>query len=166
MQSAYHNLPTVNGQMQGVGGRYAASDVVYRSDDSIAELSMNLAAAYPESAGIESWRRNVRLVRGDSVEINDEFVLDKDKSDVVQHLVTPCQVEVVDRGQLRLVDVTTGAEVRLEYTPPSLSVDVERIDLEDARLTENWGTRVNRVSLRTDASRKEGTWSVRISPAQ
>ena len=36
MQSAYHNLPTVNGVMQGAGREFAARDVAYKSDDASA----------------------------------------------------------------------------------------------------------------------------------
>ena len=51
MQSAYHNLPTINGVMQKDGREFAARDVRYRADERIAELSMDIAAAYPKEAG-------------------------------------------------------------------------------------------------------------------
>jgi hypothetical protein len=163
MQSAYHNLPTVNGQMQGVGTKYAADDVEYRSDESSAELAMNLASAYPQSAGIVSWLRSVQMARRDSVQITDEFALSKPTSDIVQHLITPCDVEVLGKARLRLFDKKAGTEVLIRFSPPGLDVDVETIDLEDAKLTEMWGPRLRRVSLRAPEPQKEARWMVEIS---
>ncbi len=60
MQSAYHNLPTVNGVMQGAGYEFAARDVAYRADDSSAQLSFDIAGAYPPEAGLQTWKRTLR----------------------------------------------------------------------------------------------------------
>ena len=50
MQSAFHNLPTIDGAMQAPGKEYAARDVAYRATDAAAELSLDIAAAYPEDS--------------------------------------------------------------------------------------------------------------------
>ena len=64
MQSAFHNLPTVNGQMQKDGLAFRATDVVYKATAESAALMMNIAPAYPASAGINEWVRTVQLERG------------------------------------------------------------------------------------------------------
>ncbi len=166
MQSAYHNLPTVNGQMQGVGTRYNAADVTYETNDSLAELKMNLAPAYPKSAGIQSWFRSVQLTRGNSVQITDDFALSAPSSDIAQHLMTPCDVEVLAEGRLRLSDKSTGAHTFVGYTPPGLHVDIETIELEDAKLAEMWGPRLRRISFRAAKPVKQAAWSVLISAAE
>jgi len=43
MQSAYHSLPTIDGVMQDPGGRFAAKDVTYHSDDALAQLKLDIA---------------------------------------------------------------------------------------------------------------------------
>lgn len=166
MQSAYHNLPTVNGQMQGVGTRYAATDVTYEADDSAAGLKMNLASAYPKSAGIQSWLRTVQLTRGNTVQITDDFTLTGPSSDIEQHLMTPCEVEALAEGRLRLSDKNTGTTTFLRYTPTELPVEIETIELEDAKLAEMWGPRIRRISFRAANPTKQAVWSLQISPAE
>ncbi|MGB7265583.1 MAG: heparinase II/III family protein, partial [Terracidiphilus sp.] len=68
MQSAYHNLPTVGGVMEMNGAEYEATKRKYETNDQMATVSFNIAAAYPSKAGIKSWIRTVTLDRvGDRV---------------------------------------------------------------------------------------------------
>lgn len=166
MQSPYHNLPTVNGQMQGVGTRYAATDVTYKADDAAAELKMNLASAYPKSAGIQSWFRTIQLTRGNSVQITDDFALAIHSSDITQHLMTPCDVEVLGEGRLRLFDKNTGTKTLLRYTPTELPVEIEAIELEDAKLAEMWGPQLRRILLQAANPTEQAVWSLQISPTE
>jgi hypothetical protein len=163
MQSAYHNLPTINNQMQGVGAKYAASGVHYQADDAVARLNLDLASAYPTSAGVTCWARTIRLTRGVSLEITDEFELRKPSSDIVLHFITPCEVEVLGEGQLRLQNASEGTHTRFRYVPPELRPEVETIELDDAKLATMWGPRLRRISLRAPHPTAQATWSVRIS---
>ncbi len=61
MQSGFHNLPTINGVEQKAGRNFRAEDVRYEATDDFAQLSQNIAGAYPESAGIDRWDRTIRL---------------------------------------------------------------------------------------------------------
>lgn len=62
MQSAYHSLlPTIDGVQQAPGATFAARNVVYAMDDAIAALTLDIAAAYPPTAKLASWRRTVTL---------------------------------------------------------------------------------------------------------
>jgi len=164
MQSAYHNLPTVNGQMQQAGGQYAATDVRYRADDAAAELQLELAPAYSKSAGIESWVRTIRLQRGESLKVDDRFTLREASSDIVQHLMTPCDIELLADGQFRLWKADSGVDLLVCYDPPQLQVSVETIPLEDASLQTAWGPQLRRVLLRASQPQKQGAWSVVIKP--
>jgi hypothetical protein len=164
MQSAYHNLPTVNGQMQQAGSRYAAADVRYRSDDAVAELQLDLAPAYPEAAGIQSWLRTVRLQRGECLQVTDTFALREQSADIVQHLMTPCEVQLIEPGRLRLHDADAGTDLLVCYEPPELQVRVETIPVEDDSLRESWGSQLRRVSLQATKSQMQGTWTLTIRP--
>ncbi len=55
MRSLYHNLPALNGTEQKPGGQYRA--MILSCGDRV--LDMELKDAYPEEAGIESYRRRV-----------------------------------------------------------------------------------------------------------
>ncbi|NQT14159.1 MAG: heparinase II/III family protein [Planctomycetes bacterium] len=165
MQSAFHNLPTVNGHMQGVGRQFAARDVRYRFDESLAELQLNIAPAYPKEAGIASWSRSIRLERGRSVTISDTFELREESAAIVQSLMTPWEVSPVKAGQLEFSHPDADFSVIVRYEPPRLDVEVETIELEDEKLAEMWGPSLQRVLLKADAATSGDTWTVRISKA-
>jgi hypothetical protein len=164
MQSAYHNLPMVNGQMQQAGGRYAAREVRYEADDTTACLQMDLASAYPPAAGIETWIRTVRLVRGQSVHVTDQFALGEASSDIVQHLITPCDVELMPDGRFRLHDAEAGTELVVRYDPLHLRVSVEAIEIQDEKLAELWGPQLRRIILAATQPQARGVWNLTIQP--
>lgn len=164
MQSAYHNLPTVNGQMQHAGRQYAAADVRYHADDTAAQLQLELAAAYPKAAGIESWSRSIRLQRGEFLQVDDRFTLREASSDIVQHLLTPCDVELLADGQLRLWNADRTVDLLVRYDPSQLQASVETIPLEDASLQAAWGPQLRRIQLRATQAQTQGAWSVMIEP--
>ena len=63
MQSAYHNLPTINGVMQGAGREFQAKDVTFNETANRITFSADIAAAYPAEAGVRRWQRRVTLDR-------------------------------------------------------------------------------------------------------
>jgi hypothetical protein len=140
MQSAYHNLPTINGMMQAAGRQYAARDVSFHSDDSAAEFSADIAAAYPKEAGIDKWIRAIRLERGsDRILVNDRYTLRAGDGKVTMSLMTPRQART-DRGRIDL----DGVNVTIDG-PATPRVEVQEVDTTDARLRPIWGPRIFRV---------------------
>jgi len=164
MQSAYHNLPSINGKTQSAGTRYAAKDVRYRSDDRSAQLTMDIAPSYPRDTGLISWRRTVRLVRGHSVDVADTFDLREPSAEIVQHLMTVCDVSQDEPGRLVLTHASQRRATVVEYTPAKLSVDVETIELTDTKLQDIWGPCLHRIILRGNTQRAEGTRALRFVP--
>ena len=60
MQSGFHTLlPTVDGVMQAAGREFAARDVSCEVTGEAAALSLDMAPAYPQTAGIQSWKRRI-----------------------------------------------------------------------------------------------------------
>ncbi|MFC1526788.1 heparinase II/III family protein [Candidatus Latescibacterota bacterium] len=166
MQSAYHSLPTVNGVMQAPGRQYAATAVSYSADDAQACLELDLAPAYPETAGIISWKRVIRQLRGDAVELHDEYQLRDAPSSLELSLMTPCTVvagtaELILRPR-ELTDGRTsgGAVIAL---PPGLSVRVEERELSDAQLCRAWGASMTRIVLTAEQPAASGAWDLRIT---
>ncbi len=76
MQSAYHNLPTVNKIMQKDGKEFCASNVEIFKD----KISLDISKAYPKEANLKSYKRTV-LANENSVELFDEYFLSENSSD-------------------------------------------------------------------------------------
>jgi len=161
MQSAYHNLPTINGVQQSSGHIYSGRNVVRHASRSYAELSLDLAGAYDEASGLQSWHRTIRLSRRPrpGVELIEDFVLAEETEDVVLSLMTPCEPTLAQPGEITFVQ--PGA--RLEYDKADLLAAVEPIPLEDPRLSADWGTHLYRILLRTNGPTDRGTWVIKIS---
>lgn len=160
MQSAYHNLPTINEKMQQAGGQFAAADVSYRYDDALAELSLNIAGAYPADAGVENWQRTCRLQRGAEglVEIVDDFVLGE-AGNVTINLLTAWEPIIGDGLIVRDPD---GVGVRIEFASDDLAAEVEAVEIDDDRLSAMWGPKVYRVLLRNREPVSRGTWRMGV----
>jgi hypothetical protein len=166
MQSAYHNLPTINGVMQQDGREFAASDVSYNSDDSGATFSLDIAGAYPAGAGVNRWLRTVRLDRrAGQVSLIDEYKLDRREGELALNLLTACRAEPAGEGRIKLSGESDGGRytVSLEYDP-RLNAEVETIELNDRRLESSWGDRLYRIRLIAPAdSPLQDKWTLHVS---
>ncbi len=163
MQSAYHNLPTVNGAMQPPGRQFAANDAGYKCDDSLAELSLDIADAYPAEAGIKTWRRTCRLNRAADafVEIVDDFDLNEATDNITLSLIAAHRPEVSD-GRL-VIRNSDGVGVSVEYEDARLAAELEIIEIDDQRLAAVWGSELYRVLLKPKRSTAGEVWRMRIS---
>jgi hypothetical protein len=165
MQSAYHNLPTINGVMQEVGRSYAARQVNYAAKDPLAELQMDIAGAYPDRAQVKSWVRTVTLNRGKDVEITDAFELDNISGVTSQNLITPLDVVVDQPGRLALKNAAAPGKpgtVILEYDGTKLDSTVEDTAFDDARLARVWGSPLHRIVLQPRVPVKKDVWKLRV----
>lgn len=163
MQSAYHNLPTVNGVMQEAGRRYAAKNVQYESNEGYARLRMDIAPAYPEQAGVNVWFRTVGLNRGKDIQVIDSFELKEKSRGIIQNLITPCQIVRDKPGNLVLRDSEKQTELNLQYDSDKLTVQTEAIQLEDDRLEPIWGPRLYRILLKPKSATNRDTWILQFS---
>ena len=157
LQSAYHNLPTVNGVMQHDGKEYRADHVQYQNMDNLTELSMNIQDAYPKDSGIIDWKRSIRMVRAleTSIEIEDDFHLYSPTKDISFTLMTTSESQNIKDGLFAL-EYAPNKRVLAEYDPEQLTVSCERIDITDRRLKSNWGDTVYRVLLSLNQPLGEG----------
>ena len=168
MQSAFHNLPTINGVMQEAGRKFAARNATYKSNESYAQLTMDIAGAYPSEAGVDSWLRSIRLNRGKEVIVIDTYKLTDAASNLTLTLMTPCEVTVDKPGLLTLKEVLVEANnqpfiVRINYNANKLKVDLENIAIEDGRLKSLWGNRLTRILLQADTPQLRDTLTVQIT---
>jgi len=159
MQSAYHNLPTVGGVMQGTGRQFEATRVSYRTGEDGAEMTLSLAKAYPKEAGIQEWMRTLRLDRRkNEVTVRDQYSLSKLPSEITLTLMSARE----PKPSAGVIDYGIG---RVAFDPKVFTVKVEEIKLEEGRLSAVWGARLWRTLLVAAQPPRQGDWTVRVSQA-
>src|SRR2546423_872908 len=135
MQSAYHNLPTINGVMQGAGREFQAKDVSFNETANRVTFSADIAAAYPAEAGVRRWQRRVTLDRKTpAVELEDRYQLTQWKEPARLKLLTPLHVDTSRPGEVRL-----GGRYGLTYDAGKVTAAGEEIPASDARPRPGWG---------------------------
>ena len=156
MQSAWHNLPTIGGVMQGGGPGYRATGVQYRAGDEAAEFSLNLASAYLPEAGIRSWLRTIRLDRrADELTIEDRSELAAADKEVFFTLMAAYRPDFRGAGAL------TVGPLGLLYDS-TLQPVIEDVALTDSKLRASWGDRLWRIRLAGRMTGAKGAWSIRL----
>ena len=163
MQSAYHNLPTVNGLQQQAGKVYKASNVAYECSESAAMFSMNIENAYPVKAGIQKWKRTLRFIRQEKayIEIDDAYVLEQPSEDVMLSLMVAGEPRCTG-SNAALLPVCGGRNIIMEY-PAETMFSFERISIQDTNLRNFWGEYLYRIKLKAAAVTDHGRWILRFS---
>jgi hypothetical protein len=153
MQSAYHNLPTINGVMQKDGREYHASDVKFAADEKTVRFSLDIARAYPTEAKVKSWMRTITLDRGRDVVINDRYELGGIVKPVTLSLMTSCVPTVTKEGEVSLRQDVEGRQrtISLLYDASKFLASIEPIVIEDQRLKSSWGEKIYRIVLTSKA---------------
>ena len=142
MQSAYHNLPTINGIQQKDGKLYKAEDVFYEAGSDSAKLSMNIAAAYPENAGLVYWKRTCVLQRKSEacITITDDFQAGENPPMIYAcRIMTAYSPAVMDDPGIIELAVDGSNCLKLHFDPETLTAGSECIHLDDIKLKEVWG---------------------------
>ncbi len=137
MQSAFHNLPTFGGVMQSDGAGFAARDVRADFSPEAAQISLDIAAAYPEEARLRAYRRRVSLRRGHGVEITDDH--DGDLPAVLSLMTR-------DEPVLRGGSVHVGALGSIEIKGGG-DIEIDTIEIDDARLRISWPAKIYRLRI-------------------
>jgi hypothetical protein len=162
-QSQYHNCPTVRGVLQHSGKPYRSRDTFCAITDTGAELSLDLATAYPSEAGIVSWKRSVRLTRGSdaAVEVTERFVLAEPTDDIALNWITPLVPMNVRPGAFEL-EYAPDRRVEIGYDAAKLTLETETIRTAGSRVLRNWGDELYRLVLKASSVAKEGEYLVSV----
>ena len=156
MQSAYHNLPTINGIMQGAGREFQAKDVSFGETANRVTFSADIASAYPTEAAVRRWQRRITLDRKASVvELEDRYELKEWKEPVRLNLMTSLRMDTSSPGEVRV-----GDRYVIVYDARTLSAAAEEIPLSDEHLRSVWGDRVARLVLTTHGTALQGGYRV------
>ncbi|MCC8119982.1 MAG: heparinase II/III-family protein [Bacteroidales bacterium] len=133
-QSAYHNLPLINGVQQMQGEKYKAKNADAKFTDSEAVFTLDIAGAYLASAKVDSWVRTIDLKRNQNITVTEDYKLSEyvEPSQIV--LVTPIE-PVIGKGK-----VTLGRH-SITFDKKKLKASSEPIDYsDDSIVTKNWPT--------------------------
>src|SRR5437879_6873331 len=156
MQSAYHNLPTINGIMQAAGRQFQAKDVFFNETANRVTFSADIAAAYPAAAAVQRWQRRVTLDRtAPAVELEDRYELREWKEPARLSLMTPLSVDTSRPGEVHL-----AGRYLLTFDAHELQATVEEIPVSDQQLRSVWGDRVERLVLTTQGKVLRGGYRV------
>lgn len=145
MQSAYHNLPTVNGIMQKDGREYAARVISCHLSDIHSWLYMDIAPAYPETAGLLYYKRKASLIKGREIVIEDSFAFSdasQSTDSVVLSFMTYERPVLKDSSGCLTFSIGTLGSLCIQGT--SLS-DIEIIPITDSRLQTTWKHEIYRI---------------------
>ncbi|MDR2955477.1 MAG: heparinase II/III-family protein [Prevotella sp.] len=157
MQSNYHNLPVINGVAQKNGRKYKAKDARFDSKKRV--FSLDISGAYPSDA-IQKWIRSYKL-GSNSLDIEDSFGITSPDQPNVIHFMTWGDADASVKG---IVTITVnGKTVSLKYDPKKFEASVENVEIDDKRLTNVWGERVQRISLKALSTERSGSYKYKIT---
>ncbi|MFZ4725584.1 MAG: heparinase II/III domain-containing protein, partial [Paludibacter sp.] len=145
--SDYHNLPTINGKQQLPGATFKATNVNYSKRKNSSQFSLDIAKAYPEDAGLKSWQRTVKLLRGNEVQLTDNVLFTKFES-VSQHFMTCFPVEIGKKGEV--IIHARGKDFQIVYETQMLHATVEKVEMnspEDKGVIASWGSDIYRINF-------------------
>ncbi|WP_221031520.1 heparinase II/III domain-containing protein [Actomonas aquatica] len=168
MRSGWHNVPLINGAEEAAGRHHAASALSYEANDERAIFGLELAGAYPESAGITSWRREFDLERGEALRISDTYQLTAPSQPSELHYLTHRPVDVSQAGTVRIGAAPGAPAARtavLNYDASRLRAEVESREVTDTRLRAMWGPEVHLIKLIEREVSATGAHTVEIRPA-
>jgi hypothetical protein len=163
MQSAYHNVPLINGVMQQNGPSFKASEARYLRDGQTVNFSLDISGAYPEEAGIELWERECILDRSQGeIRIRESFRFRKDGNGFELRYMT-CRHPRLDGKSVRF-DVGEGTALVLDTQPEATDLTLHTIPLDDRQLSRAWGTELFQIRLRFDDVPRQSQCITRLRP--
>lgn len=157
MQSSYHNLPDINGVAQQEGANYRPAEVEF--DAERRQLCMELRTAYPEEAGIRTFRRTLRMEDG-TVRISDQFDLEGEGKVEEHYLFQECP----DLSTPGVIALPSGPLVHYDARLSPVCEEVSTltsVDLAEGQdprgnMARNWGKdTLYRVTLTGKVSAQE-----------
>ena len=110
MRSEYHNCATLNGVNQENGIVAHSTDTRYDPDGS---MSLDLTAAYPIAAGLDSYRRAVSLADS-TVTVTDDITF-REQGDVTFNYLVRTKPEILSRNSFAIEDRTVTYDTDLYY---------------------------------------------------
>ncbi len=145
MNSDYHNTLNFGGTVQEKGGKYQAKIVSY--DEVSGKMTLDLGAAYPETAGVTSYEKSVCLENG-VITVKDTYKLNEAKQSAFTFL-TLGEPESVSEGEFVYMGRTVKFDPALTYSFEEVVCDTP----ETSNVPKKWkAERICRILLTTPVS--------------
>ena len=157
--------------MQEWGLKRKATNVEYSQEDSLVKLSMNIEEAYPDSAGLKSWRRSFSFDRNaETIELAEAYELEKRGPDIMLSFMSPGPVRI-EESHITIYpggDFYAPRKLTMDFDPKKFEAVEEKIEVKDPRLKSIWGDSVIRVLLKHKRPKSKGefSFSFKISETQ
>ena len=162
MQSAWHNLPTINGVMQQAGKTFQAKEVQLASQGGKTRLSMDIAGAYPPGAAVTSWKRTLSF-DPKSLTLREDYVLRKRQDTTFLSLITPLKPQVKG-GAIILGSSGSEGGLQIRFDPRIFQVVLEPKPLEDPSLVHAWPHGLTRIKLILKNTALKGSYQLVFQP--
>lgn len=143
MQSGYHNLPIINGQMQQQGGNYRAIDTKYDKSKNYVIFSSDISKAYKSEAKISTWVRKYTLKRHDYLEIEDSYQLEEAADTSKLIFMTPLECKIIKQGTIELIG--ENFNLKMTFDPSKMNPMIEKV--EAGGISKSLGSPVSRIIL-------------------
>jgi hypothetical protein len=131
VQSAWHNVPLINGHEQLHGPQYKASDLVVRENS----LSLDLSQAYP---GASRYRR-VATLADSAITIADDW-----EGSATQHFIIAGTPTIQGPHDL-VIETLSGGRARLTWNEGT--GHLEQRPVNDPLLEATWGPTIHRLTI-------------------
>lgn len=152
MQSGYHNLPSFGGIDQCAGARFTATEKELSSAE--CSISCELKYAYPEAAGIESYKRQVSMK--DGIVTVEEKVSLKENKEIDFHMMLAQKPVLLESGKISL------PEGRILSYDSALNVEIEEFDPVGMDTVSAWNTELlYRLHFRINANKCNVKFTIR-----
>lgn len=155
MQSAYHNLPQVNGFDQPYGAKYKSRDAAFDAKKN--EFKLDIAGAYPAEAKVKTWIRKYK-VNNKGLIITDDFNIENPDKENIVHFLLATEPKI-ENGKISLNNGTHTLSFDAKIFEPSIDV----IEQDDTRLSNVWGAKIYRLNLKAKDLASKGSYKFTIN---
>ena len=161
MQSAYHNLPTINGVMQHEGEQYKAEQVNFSANPKQVSFSLDIDKAYPKEAQVEKWKRTYTFLRQSGLDISDSYQLGAITDTTRLSFMTYPEPIIRKPGEIEFK--TDDQTLVLSYPPQKLEASVEKVDFTDSRLQSAWKRNfLYRIKLNVPGEKRTNSFMISV----
>lgn len=158
-QSAWHNLPTINGYMEASGENYRVIGMQYSSNASQVCVTMNLVYVYESGAGVKDWTRTFTFDRLNGLDINDKFSLENVSGDTFVSFMAYSEPKLKKPGIIEFS--IEGQKYEFEYKSSEFTVDIKKVATNDEMINK-WELGIYRIVLKPNSLSRSGNWTYKF----
>jgi len=156
MQSSWHNLPDINNQQQQNGRNFLTRNFQYSNSKRKSAVSMDLSGAYPGTAGLESYTREIQLNRSqETIDIEESFDFIKEGNEVEFNFLVPEKPSIAGNKVILQTMGPGGESFFISFENPD-SVKIDEVVINDNRLERSWSEKLYRIRYCAEFPGKTG----------